>query len=165
MLLDSYSGFGATATLDMATAVVLFVSIENLRIVAHARKSCGQGSPPALSVRENAEIGFIASALATAVTEPIDVIRTRLMAQARDLSSNLQGTNVAEAPVNNRSTRSSLPKHFGYKGLFHGLQCSVTTEGLSSLYRGLLPRLLLKSLGGSIWYTTYNWVKAKMAPL
>ena len=44
---------------------------------------------------------------------------------------------------------------FGYRGLCHGLRSAVRAEGAASLYRGLLPRLVLKSCGGSIWYTTY----------
>jgi hypothetical protein len=37
----------------------------------------------------------------------------------------------------------------------HGLRQIVATEGLGSLWRGLLPRLLLKSLGSMIWYPVY----------
>jgi hypothetical protein len=40
---------------------------------------------------------------------------------------------------------------FGYAGVVDGLRTAVAREGLASLWRGLLPRLLLKSLGSSLW--------------
>jgi len=209
MVRDAYAGFGATATLDVATAVVLFVSLDALRALAHSRnsgelsqhyidKSTSSGNTSSsssssissssssssstrhgLSSSENASIGFFASALATVATEPIDVIRTRLMAQEKVSSgshhlpespSSVSGTpraTSAEAPgpstdIKHGKAPASAPKNFGYRGLFDGLRRAVSSEGISSLYRGLLPRLLLKSLGGSIWYTTYSWVKAEM---
>ena len=44
---------------------------------------------------------------------------------------------------------------FGYRGLFDGLQKAARQEGLPALWRGLLPRLLLKSVGSMIWYSVY----------
>ena len=43
---------------------------------------------------------------------------------------------------------------FNYKSLGDGLRKAAADEGVTALYRGLLPRLLLKSLGGAIWYST-----------
>ena len=44
---------------------------------------------------------------------------------------------------------------FGYHGLLDGLVKAVRQEGLLVLWRGLLPRLLLKSVGSMIWYSVY----------
>jgi len=194
MIRDAYAGFGATATLDVATAVVLFVSLDALRALAHSRKSgnvlqhdndssstngSSSASTQGLTASENATVGFFASAFATVATEPIDVIRTRLMAQAKVTPQSLRapqspssashpsstpGREASPASLNMKSGKIpvSSPKNFGYRGLFDGLQKAVSSEGIASLYRGLLPRLLLKSLGGSIWYTTYSWVRAEM---
>jgi hypothetical protein len=96
------------------------------------------------------------------------VIRTRLMAQARVSKTSPSPQSSNSSPSQPLSTSSSeaparaTPKNFGYRGLLDGMRSSVYTEGVFSLYRGLLPRLLLKSLGGSIWYTTYSWVRAEL---
>ena len=51
---------------------------------------------------------------AAIVTEPLDVVRTRLMTQGKN-------------------------PHFQYEGLLHGLQTAARREGLYSLWKGLLP--------------------------
>jgi len=117
-----YVGFGATLALDVAVAVVQFSTLDA------GRKH--------LDIASSALLGFLASGLSTACTEPIDVVRTRLMAQLRG-SDKGKGTD------------------FNYKSLGDGLRKAAADEGVTALYRGLLPRLLLKSLGGAIWYSTY----------
>ena len=42
-----------------------------------------------------------------------------------------------------------------HRGVFHGLATAARAEGLLSLWKGLLPRLMLKSFGSSIWYSVY----------
>ena len=42
--------------------------------------------------------------------------------------------------------------------LLDGLVKAARTEGVLVLWRGLLPRLLLKSCGSSIWYSVYMTV-------
>ena len=118
-----YIGFGATVALDVAVAVVQFSALDFGR--RHFAVS-------------NAVLGLFASALATAATEPIDVVRTRIMAQLR----RSEGKHAKGAD-------------FNYTSLADGLRKATKLEGPGSLYRGLLPRLVLKSLGGAIWYSTY----------
>lgn len=113
-----YAGFWATLVLDVATAVVQFTALD-----------IGRRTPGLSS--SNAALGFFASALATAVTEPIDVVRTRIMSQIK----------------------GQKDLRFNYTSLVDGLRTAAKTEGFAALYRGLLPRLVLKSLGGAIWYT------------
>ena len=45
--------------------------------------------------------------------------------------------------------------NYGYRNVAHGLLTAARTEGLLVLWRGLLPRLVLKSLGSSLWYSVY----------
>lgn len=133
-----YAGFRATVVLDSCYAVVQFFFLEQLRRLALRTAPTPPGgvrptSPKQLGARVNALIGFFTGVCAAVVTEPLDVIRTRLMTQG--------GT--------------QRPGAFMYEGLLHGLSTAVRTEGLHSLWKGLLPRLLTKSLGSVIWYTTY----------
>jgi len=47
--------------------------------------------------------------------------------------------------------RGQKDTRFKYAGLVDGIAQAARNEGFMALYRGLLPRLLLKSLGGAIW--------------
>ena len=130
-----YAGFRATVVLDSSYACVQFFFLEQLRGLALRTAPTPTGgsrpsSPTQLGTGANAAIGFLTGVCAAIVTEPLDVVRTRLMTQGKN-------------------------PHFQYEGLAHGLQTAVRREGLYSLWKGLLPRLLTKSLGSVIWYTTY----------
>jgi hypothetical protein len=132
-----YAGFRATVVLDSCYAIVQFFFLEQLREVALRTAPTPAGgvrpsSPTELGPGVNAAIGFFTGVCAAIVTEPLDVIRTRLMTQGK------RGGGA-----------------FAYEGLAHGLQKAVSSEGLYSLWKGLLPRLLTKSMGSVIWYTTY----------
>ena len=62
----------------MSYAVVQFGTLEQLRFLgAHL----GGGRP--LTASEDAGIGFVVGMAASAATEPIDLVRTRIMAQVR----------------------------------------------------------------------------------
>ena len=89
--------------------------------------------PSQLSAGDNAAIGFATGVLAAVLTEPLDVIKTRLMTQ--------------------RAGRGE--GSFGYAGVLHGLRQAARSEGVLSLWKGLAPRLLIKGLGSTIWYTAY----------
>ena len=54
---------------------------------------------------------------------------------------------------------------FGYKGVFDGLRSVARTEGVLSLWKGLLPRLVLKSLGSSVWLSVYMATRSAFASL
>ncbi|KAJ1454899.1 mitochondrial carrier domain-containing protein [Pelagophyceae sp. CCMP2097] len=121
-----YSGFTATLVLDVGTAVVQFSVLDGLKRT---------------NVQSHAAMGFVASALAAVVTEPIDVVRTRLMA-----------------------TLKGKEDRYQYRSVVHGLSTAFRTEGLAALYRGLLPRLLLKSVGGALWYSVYMHTRDRLRP-
>ena len=130
-----YAGFRATVVLDSSYACVQFFFLEQLRGLALRTSTAPPGgsrptSPTQLGTGVNAAIGFFTGVCAAILTEPIDVVRTRLMTQGKN-------------------------PNFQYDGLLHGLRKAVRREGLSSLWKGLLPRLLTKSMGSVIWYTTY----------
>ena len=127
-----YVGLSATLGLDVAYALVQLTALEYFRRIG-LLLSGGRLLSPA----EDALVGFLTGAVTAIATEPLDVVRTRLQTQRRP-AAGVGGTD------------------FGYTGLLDGLAKAARQEGILVLWRGLLPRLLLKSLGSSIWYTVYS---------
>lgn len=134
-----YAGLTATAVLDVVHATVQFAALERLTAAAVGRRK------RPLTSAEEGVVGFITGATAAVATEPIDVIRTRLMAQRR------AGAERGLA--------------FGYTGIFHGLATAAKQEGILALWKGLLPRLVSMSCGSAIWYATYREARRRVAGL
>lgn len=63
--------------------------------------------------------GFVAGTAGPVATGPFDVVKTRLMAQSKSPSGELQ-----------------------YKGMFHAMYKISAEEGILALWKGLLPRLM-----------------------
>ena len=141
-----YVGLNATLILDVTYAAVQFTALEQLRraaLLALPRNSTERD----LSAPVNAAIGFATGTIAASVTEPIDVVRTRLMAQRT-----ASGSGPAEGV------------YFGYRGLLHGLWRAASADGVHSLWRGILPRLLIKGFGSSLWYSAYMFSQTDVLP-
>lgn len=132
-----YSGFRATVALDVWYSAVQFTALENMRSLALRRgHDASRGREASqLSASENAAIGFATGMIAAFLSEPLDVVRTRLMTQD--------------------ARGRGQPGAFGYEGVAHGLRTVVRAEGVLALWKGLLPRLLTKAFGSLLWYTTY----------
>jgi len=91
-----------------------------------------------LDVSTDALVGFITGAITALVTEPVDCVTQRIMVQS------------------DASQKKDMA--FGYVGLTDGIRSVVASEGVAALWRGVLPRLILKSLGSAIWLAVYAWV-------
>lgn len=74
-----------------------------------------------------------AGIFAAALTNPLDVIKTRLQIQ------------------------SDLGVY--YKGMFDATKTIYKTEGLYAFSRGMVPRMLFHSMSASIVWGTYEYVK------
>ena len=96
--------------------------------------------------------------LTAIATEPIDVIKTRIQTQKRAKDNNKADADARETVEGNE------PTDFGYKNLAHGLAKAVRDEGILALWRGMLPRLLNKALGSSIWFPIYMFVRELLDP-
>jgi len=131
-----YAGWYATCVLDVSYALVQFTVLE--RLVALCGATIARGRM--LSSGENALVGFLVGVITAILTEPLDVVKTRLQTQRRD-------------------PRSICGTDFGYAGVFDGLHKMVQLEGVLALWRGLLPRLLLKGWGSCIWYSAYTMLR------
>ncbi|XP_073290183.1 mitochondrial succinate-fumarate transporter 1-like [Primulina huaijiensis] len=78
--------------------------------------------------------GFLAGTAGPVCTGPFDVVKTRLMAQSRSGGE------------------------LKYKGLFHAIKTIYAEEGLRSLWRGLLPRLMRIPPGQAIVWAVADQV-------
>ena len=134
-----FIGLRATCVLDVVYALVQFSALEQVRAVG-AVLSGGRG----LTSTEDALVGFLTGATTAVITEPLDVVRTRLQTQ--------------RAPGSGAGSVD-----FGYTGLADGLAKAARQEGLLALWKGLLPRLLLKSVGSAIWYAAYMAARKALA--
>lgn len=126
-----YVGLSATVGLDVTYAIIQFTALEYFR-----RLGLLLSGGRVLSSMEDALVGFLTGAVTAVLTEPLDVVRTRLQTQRRP-AAGVGGTD------------------FGYTGLLDGLVKASRQEGALVLWRGLLPRLVLKSCGSCIWYSVY----------
>jgi len=132
-----YVGLSATVGLDITYALVQFTALEYFRALGLLLTGA-----VTLTSAQDALVGFLTGAVTAIATEPLDVVRTRLQTQRRP-SAGIGGTD------------------FGYTGLFDGLVKAARQEGVLVLWRGLLPRLLLKSFGSMIWYSVYMALRAR----
>jgi len=86
--------------------------------------------------------GIVAGTLATAVTHPPDVIKTRLQTQFHFV------------PKNN-----SLFPQRQYKGTLHAVVKIYREEGLLTFFRGFLPRMIRRTLMAAFTWTFYEEIK------
>jgi len=141
-----YVGLKATCVVDVSYALVQFTALEKLRVFGIA-----MNDGRALNTAQDAAVGLVTGALTATVTEPLDIIRTRIQTQKQFPSAAGGGASVGGTD-------------FGYHGLVDGMRKALQQEGALALWRGLLPKLLLKSVGSSIWYSVYMAVRKHLSP-
>jgi len=81
---------------------------------------------------QGAACGSLAGAVAAAVTTPLDVVKTRLMLNAKNASGQL------------------------YSGTLSTLQTIVREEGYAALFHGVGPRVGWITLGGYVFFGAYE---------
>ena len=81
---------------------------------------------------DSAILGFVASFFAAILTQPADVIKTRLMAERKPLINE-----------NGEQYRSNVYNEF---------LDIINSEGVTGLFKGIKPRILLCTIGGLIYF-------------
>ena len=99
-----------------------------------------------LNGAENAFIGAFTGAVTSLATEPLDVVRTRLMTQR---SLGVEKLRASAKTV--------------YHGWLHCFQTMAREEGPLALYKGSLLRILWVGLGSALWYSTFEATKKTIA--
>mmetsp|Transcript_5837 Transcript_5837/g.17472 ORF Transcript_5837/g.17472 Transcript_5837/m.17472 type:complete len:344 (+) Transcript_5837:141-1172(+) len=122
-----FTGYGSLVMREMPFDIIEFPLYEALKKEWAKRVPDGR-----LATWQNALCGSIAGAFASAVTTPLDVVKTRLM---------LQGGSGK------------------YAGVLSALRTIYQEEGLGALYSGVVPRVMWISLGGFIFFGGYETSK------
>jgi len=172
-LLGLYRSLPITLFMNMPYGCVMMATNESLKIFLRP------GGNYDLSTHLIAGTG--AGALASAVTTPLDVIKTRLQTQHISAVSSLHhsqfkrsvgqaGTSVQVRPaftlplvqLGDVRDRGAVPPRSPilYRGLVDAAKHVYTTEGITGFYRGMLPRLLTQAPSVAISWATYEEVKS-----
>lgn len=88
----------------------------------------------------SAASGGLSGIVATVLTQPLDVAKTRLQLQ--------------------RSTPGVVDK---YRGVVHTLRTVAAEEGVRGLMKGVSPSILGLAPSLSLFFTTYNWWRSRLA--
>ena len=130
-----YRGFGTTVLREIPFSVIQFPLWEFFKKSSAFER--GEITPAAKS----ALCGSAAGAIAAAATTPLDVAKTRIM-----LSES--GSEMAR--------RASA---------VHAMRCVWREGGLGGLFAGILPRTLLISFGGAIFFGMYEEARSLFGTL
>jgi solute carrier family 25 protein 38 len=131
-----YSGFWATTIRDAPNAGIYVVLYEHLRkrftsLVNTYQLGKEEGAPRGdrYITRINFAAGMLAGAGCSFVSNPFDVVKTRIQLQPSE-----------------------------YKGIFHATQKLVAHEGIRSMWGGLMLRMSRKALSSALAWTVYEEV-------
>jgi solute carrier family 25 protein 38 len=114
-----FSGFGATAMRDAPFAGIYVFFYENCKILSSTSISS--------TIASNMISGISGGLLATTVTQPFDMLKTRLQLKPKE-----------------------------YKNMVYGFKKIFLDEGWRGLFAGMLPRMFRKSLSSAISWTLYE---------
>ena len=130
-----YRGLTPTLIRDVPFSGIYLVLYQNLRVYASEQfvnnKNVNDNNN-ALPTHINFSIGFIAGSIATALTQPFDVIKTRMQVTTSNTSSN---------PIENVTSY--------FKDIY-------TKEGSVGLGRGLILRVIKRPLSTAVTWTVYE---------
>ncbi|CAE6431988.1 unnamed protein product [Rhizoctonia solani] len=121
-----YRGFGSTVMREIPFTSLQFPMYEFFKI--RLAKSIGRPIDP----HEAAVCGSLAGGIAASATTPLDVLKTRIMLDIKD---------VPEKRIS----------------LISRLMQIYRTEGLGALFAGVVPRTLWISAGGAVFLGAWEW--------
>jgi len=126
-----YVGYTTTVMREIPFAFIQFPLYEGLK------KGWAGLQGEATSPNQGATCGSIAGAIASGITTPLDVAKTRIM---------------LEKPAEGQAKQ--------YTGTVQTLQVIFKAEGIPGLFKGLVPRVGWITAGGFIFFGAYEWAQA-----
>ncbi|KAL7425122.1 S-adenosylmethionine transporter [Cryptotrichosporon argae] len=133
-----YRGFGITIAREIPFTSIQFPLYESLKSLLSAHYLGGRRPNPG----EAAVCGSLAGGFAAALTTPLDVVKTRVMLEAKVAT---QATPREALP--SPSIFSFLPR----------LLAILRFEGPAALFKGWVPRTLAISAGGAVFLGIYDF--------
>lgn len=127
-----FNGYTSLVIRELPFDAIQFPLYEALKKTWAKRTASGE-----LELWQSSLCGSAAGGVAAAVTTPLDVVKTRLMTQTPG-----SGTQ--------------------YKGIVDGLKRIAREEGGGALFSGLTPRIIWISVGGAIFFGSYESVRTKL---
>lgn len=134
-LMSLYRGLGTAIVREFTLNCVRVGLYEPVLATLH---DPAQGSAP-FTTRFSA--GLITGCLGAIVTNPLDLLKTRLQAQSH--------------------TSTAAGHQHGYTGIIDGLCRMATEEGLASMYKGISASMLRLALGSAAQLSAYSWIKER----
>ncbi|WWC92778.1 uncharacterized protein L201_007737 [Kwoniella dendrophila CBS 6074] len=136
-----YRGFGITIARELPFTSIQFPLYEGMKSLLS--KHYLDGRRP--TSYEAALCGSIAGGFAAGVTTPLDVVKTRVMLEAR----------TSTTPITNGIPPPNQPSP-GILSFPPRLLGILKNEGLSTLFKGWQPRCFAISLGGAVFLGIYD---------
>lgn len=137
-----FRGFGSTALRDAPHAGIYLLFYQNLKPVFSGLRQEIAHQYTEVKILDKVIMidrmaaGLAAGLLATAITQPVDVVKTRIQ---------VSGT-----------TEGHRAEFRQYRSFIQAVTKIVREEGLASLLNGIVPRILRKSLSSAITWTIYE---------
>ena len=159
-----YRSFGVTLLTNLPYGMVMVTTNEFLRDTlmewkensnADNNANNGHGHGHVLDFQTTILSGCGAGAVASAVTAPLDRVKTRLQTQRFANAQPIYQEAVKACPKAKASVQSKLK----YTGVMDAFQSIVKEEGFIGLFRGLAPRMMTHTPAVAISWTTYETAK------
>eukprot|EP00941_MAST-03F_sp_MAST-3F-sp1_P001332 g1332.t1 len=129
-----YSGYGPCLITDCTYSALQFVLYEKLKKILQKKRNIYESENATLQVQDTLFVGAVSGGIAGALSNPLDVITTRLMVQG-------------EKKV--------------YRNAVHCCMSMLKKEGPQSLLRGLIPRVIHIAPMASITFAVYEQIKSR----
>lgn len=146
-----YMSFPTTLLMNVPYGMVMVASNETIKRVLNPS---GEHNAQAYFVS-----GALSGALAAAVTNPLDVAKTRLQTQMVETCPRAQEGVVLEMAGTCTVLKTEPHLRVQYRGLVDTLSQIRAQDGTAGLFRGIGPRLLVHTPSVAISWTTYEIVK------
>ncbi|KAL2652140.1 hypothetical protein R1flu_020268 [Riccia fluitans] len=146
-VLGLYAGYSAALLRNLPTNIISFSTFEYLKM-AWLKGTDKVRLDPWQSVVS----GAFAGALSAAVTTPLDLVKTRLMTQARAqvAVTGLSGTRAEAA------ARAQAVAEYTYKGVANTMNRIWVEEGPKGLMKGVGPRVFYNALFSAIGFFAFE---------
>ncbi|BFI24829.1 solute carrier family 25 (mitochondrial S-adenosylmethionine transporter), member 26 [Marchantia polymorpha subsp. ruderalis] len=146
-VLGLYAGYSAALLRNLPTNIISFSTFEYLKMAW-----LSGSDKVTLEPWQSVISGAVAGALSGTVTTPLDLVKTRLMTQARAQVSitGLSGTRAEAA------ARAQAVAEYTYKGVASTLKRIWVEEGPKGLMKGVGPRAFYSALFSAIGFLAFE---------